>query len=209
MELTNLKDIHNKSIANFIEPKTLTGKQFNKEYKDVKFIKLTNKNEIHNEYQYKTGLNEAKLIIKKRDGHVDSGGIEFCEKSSFKRLLYSRTTDYMNDGYVLYHYRSVMIPDDAKIYCESNKGQNYFKTDRIYLGDKKMLWNEVDMCMEIIQNKHILSIPNTISTKCLDAIKQKGFVLLYPNPYEEYYVIKHDEICKEINDRYYVMKSMS
>jgi hypothetical protein len=35
----------------------LYGKEFNEKYKDTIFVRLTNKNEIHNEFEFTTGLN--------------------------------------------------------------------------------------------------------------------------------------------------------
>ncbi len=37
--------------------KALTGRQFNEKYKGHTFVKLTNKSEIHNGFQFQTGLN--------------------------------------------------------------------------------------------------------------------------------------------------------
>jgi hypothetical protein len=35
----------------------ITGIQFNEQYKDYKFVKLTTETENHNNFQFKTGLN--------------------------------------------------------------------------------------------------------------------------------------------------------
>ena len=41
----------------------LSGKEFNKKYEHTTFVKLTNKDEIHNDFQYITGLNVDTIMF--------------------------------------------------------------------------------------------------------------------------------------------------
>ena len=56
--------------------RTLTGSQFNELYKDQKFVKLTNENECHNNFQYKDGLN-VDTIKFNPTGLCQPGGLYF------------------------------------------------------------------------------------------------------------------------------------
>ena len=64
----------------------LTGKEFNKKYAGVQFVKLTNKKENHNGYQFKDGLNvdNVPFCI---DSECTPGGIYFCRFNNFVRWL--------------------------------------------------------------------------------------------------------------------------
>jgi hypothetical protein len=106
---------------------TLTGSQFNSKFEKNKFIKLTNKTEIHNGFQFKTGLNIDNLPFEP-SGKCRKGGFYFCnEFDSYRWLKYS--------GQTMVHYRYVTIPDDAQVYDEGDK----FKCDRFVLGEKNTI----------------------------------------------------------------------
>ena len=121
---------HNNSLNNF-SGVTLSGKKFNELFAGKKFFKLTNEEENHNNYQFKTGLNIDKIPF---DDQCECcpGGIYFTEKSKK-----SRWTKY--GSAVMKYERAVIIPDDAQVHIENNK----VKADRLILGDRKPLWLRV------------------------------------------------------------------
>lgn len=107
---------------------TYTGKQFN-EMGRGPFCKVTNEFENHHGFQYKTGLN-----IDTEDfnpsGECQSGGLYF--------------TDFRNVQIWIDHkfgifVREILIPDDARVYIESDIK---CKADKIVLGRK---WNIKDL----------------------------------------------------------------
>ena len=55
----------------------LDGQSFNEKYQGKIFVKLTNREENHRGYQFKTGLNIDKLPFNPK-GECQSGGIYFC-----------------------------------------------------------------------------------------------------------------------------------
>src|SRR5579872_6169715 len=107
--------------------KIFTGSQFNKIFKGVKFVKLTNANEIHNSYQFKDGLNIDNIPFKPI-GECEPGGIYFIIDSEIKKWIY-----YSQQ--VMTHVRIVNIPNSAKVYVEDGK----FKADKLILGEKKII----------------------------------------------------------------------
>jgi hypothetical protein len=118
--------------------KVTTGYEFNNLHWGKEFVKLTNETENHNGFQFQTGLNiDTKEF--KPNGHCSAGGIYFCSKKNMlKWIKYSKT--------VCVNYRSVLIPDDAKIYTEKGK----FKTDKIILSEKKHIWSDNKLCKKIV-----------------------------------------------------------
>ena len=111
-------------------PKQLfSGSDFNKIFKGKIFVKLTNKSENHNEYQFETGLNIDKLPFNPK-GECQPGGIYFCLREDLSLWL-----NYNSEP--MFYVRSVRIPDDAEVWIEKNK----FKADRVILGDRKKICN--------------------------------------------------------------------
>lgn len=107
----------------------INGKEFNKKYKDVEFYRLTNKNENHNGFQYKTGLNiDVNQIDFTHTTNV--GGLYFTKKEHMKIWI-----EY--DLQKMVYYRKVTIPDDA-IVCETTYE---FKTNKFILGEKHNICN--------------------------------------------------------------------
>jgi hypothetical protein len=110
----------------------LTGREFNKQYPSTVFVKLTNETEIHNGFQFKTGMN---VDTEKFDPTSEcKGGIYFCELRKFTKWLNYAATICVN-------YRVVSIPDDAKIYIEKDK----FKANKIILSEKKEIMSHEKM----------------------------------------------------------------
>lgn len=108
----------------------LTGKEFNKMYYDIKFYKLTNANEKHNKFQYKTGLNiDTKQFVSMNHG----AGIHFTDENNIDTWR-----EYYLDGLMqkMTFKRQVLIPDDAQVFTNY---YNNIKTDKIVLCDKEEL----------------------------------------------------------------------
>jgi Ankyrin repeats (3 copies) len=104
--------------------KELNGKKFNNLTKDLELVKLTNYEENHNGYKFKTGENKDTMEFSPI-GECKPGGIYFTEK------------DYVLDwkkygDKTMYWSRKVIIPDDARVYAEDDK----FKSDVIILGER-------------------------------------------------------------------------
>ena len=112
----------------------LSGSEFNKQFADKKFVKLTTETENHNGFQFKTGLN-IDTVTFDPSGECQPGGIYFCEIDKFYQWI------SYNDK-ICVNYREVTMPDDAKVYIETNK----FKADKINLGEKKDIWSDEKMC---------------------------------------------------------------
>jgi hypothetical protein len=114
--------------------KVIIGIDFNKMFSNKVFIKLTNKAEIHNGFQFQTGLNIDTVKFDPTD-ECKAGGIYFCEINKFLQWINYNDTCCIN-------YRIVTIPDDAKVYVETDK----FKVDKIFLSEKKDIWSNEKMC---------------------------------------------------------------
>lgn len=165
--------------------KTLSGKEFNEIYKDLKFVKLTNLEEVHNGFAYKSGLNEDTVKFYPL-GQCNKGGMYFCYEFEIFRWI-----DY-GCGKMVW-CRNVEIPNDAQVYEEGRK----FKADKFILGEKILIDDYLnhDICMYGLTkySKTIMYIPNRLKTPtlCDFALSQCGCNLKYVP--QEYIT---QEMCK-------------
>lgn len=100
-----------------------TTKKCHEKLKKVKLYKITNSNESHNAYFYKTGLNE---ILGKFDDQPTCryGGLYFAQEGYILKWL----------DYGVY-YREVYLLPDSKIVDMTDK----FKTNKFILGKRKLI----------------------------------------------------------------------
>lgn len=157
--------------------KEISGKQFNKLSKDIELVKLTNCNEIHNTFEYKTGLNVDTLKFNPH-GTCSSGGLYFCTiQNAFRWVFYSNKL--FTPLTMMMYIRSVTIPDDASVYVESDK----IKADKIILGERKQI--SVDMYLkfiDILKNdcENLKSFTKTLSAM---TILQRENNMIFKNMY--------------------------
>lgn len=165
--------------------KEITGKQFNELFPDIEFVKLTNKDEKHNGFQFQDGINAYKYRFK-HDTPCSEGGLYFTLKDhAHVWLCYKRNA-------LMYHMRKVTIPDDAKVYIETNHN---FKTDKFNLGPKEII--NIDMYVKFINywygdHIRVSYILQTLQSKelYLKVVESDGIMLAFI-PYE----MKDEEIC--------------
>ena len=152
----------------------LSGKEFNEKYMGKKFVKLTNKEENHNGYEFKSGLNvDTEQFYPYGECH--RGGIYFCEWGKLPMWL------VYGDNRMVY-VRLVSIPDDAQVYEEEDK----WKADRLVLGEREEIgkltvWDDVEYCMAAVrQNSHALEyVHNQTEKICLEAVRRNGSAVGY------------------------------
>ena len=154
----------------------LSGKEFNNKYRGKKFVKLTNREEKHNGFEFKSGLNVDIIPFNPKDS-CRAGGIYFCELGKLSKWL-----EY---GYQkMYYARYVSIPDDAQVYEEEDK----WKADSLVLGEREEIsklrvWDDEKYCMEAVrQNGSALQyVRDQRETICLEAVRENGYALKYVN----------------------------
>jgi hypothetical protein len=164
--------------------KLLSGKVFNKKFAGIRFVKLTNKKENHNGFQFKTGLNIDTIKFNPR-GQCRSGGIYFCELDKIGLwVIYGRD---IFDCQFCVNYRKVTIPDDAQVYVEKNK----FKTNKIILGEKESIWDDIILCELVVSHNgnNLYYVKNQTDRICELAVSQNGMAL-------EYVKKQTDRICE-------------
>lgn len=114
--------------------KIMTGDEFNNLFSDITFVKLTNENECHNEFQYHDGLN-VDIHNFTYNENCSKGGFYFTTKENIYHWVYY-------GGMNMYYMRKVSLPDDAIIYIEDI---DKFKVDKFILGPReKILESEHD-----------------------------------------------------------------
>jgi hypothetical protein len=126
-DIIDLKDNNPLIDIEIFKMCVLSGVQFNKLSRNRKFIKLTSKSEIHNGLQFNDGLIQDILPFDPSN-QCSPGGIYFCDLLNIKKWL-----QYGNN--TMHYVRSVVIPDDAKIYIETGK----FKANKIILGPRELI----------------------------------------------------------------------
>jgi hypothetical protein len=147
----------------------LSGTEFKKLYPNTKFFKLTNSNEIHNNFQFSDGINIDYLKFVPQT--KCSGGLYFTEFNKIALWI-----NYIDD---ITFIREVEILDDSRVSIEDHK----FKTDKFYLKERILLskfefWNDVGFCVRSIQQnefaaKYVKAIIDTINLediKCYPAL---------------------------------------
>jgi hypothetical protein len=155
--------------------KLLTGAEFNKEYEGREFIKLTNESEIHNNYQFKTGLNIDSVSFDPT-GNCRAGGLYFCLLDELSRWLHYSYEKPM------FYARVVTVPMDARVWIEEDK----FKADRFILGDHVVIgdldvWTDANYCLRACQlNGFALKyVKNQTEMINLQAVRQNGHALQF------------------------------
>lgn len=128
----------------------VSGKKFNELYKDTKFVKLTNGPEIHNGFQFVDGLN-IDTVEFNPTSQCCAGGIYFCVKDM--------TEHWRRNLASIFFIRDVTIPDDAQVYCESEK----FKADKIILSRRRLFYHSFD---DFFMN-HIVTVDIRDGIDCL------------------------------------------
>jgi hypothetical protein len=97
---------------------TIVGKEFNNN--KIRYVKLLQKNMVHNEYQFKIGLNEDKNFNENNVCGAD--GLYFCK--------YEDITQWLSyNGKYMYWLCDVKIPDDALLVIYDNK----IKTSKMWI----------------------------------------------------------------------------
>lgn len=103
----------------------LSGKEFNKKYANKTFVKLTKKDEIHNDFKFKTGLNIDIIPFESSD-YCSPGGLYFTDIDYLYKWI------YYNDVPMEW-LRYVSIPEDAKVCVEDFK----YKSDKFILSERQ------------------------------------------------------------------------
>jgi hypothetical protein len=118
-------------------PKNFTvydGKEFNRLTQGIVFVKLTNLDENHNGFQFRTGLNVDDIKFDP-SGSCKAGGLYFCEWKKVGQWI-----EYGNKQCM--YWRKVTIPDDTQVYIEPDK----FKADKFVLSDRQKIWDNEEIC---------------------------------------------------------------
>lgn len=188
--------------------KEVTGKLFNQIFRNASLVKLTNLTENHNGLKFDDDLN-IDILSFNTNTTCSAGGIYFIEEHNMhKWIFYNIKVGFM------YHVRKVTIPDDARVFIESDK----FKTDKIIFGPKKLIdkntylkaieYNNVfrympnnlkdrDMCMKAIRNDVTVAlcyVPAELKDKdmCVESVKLCGTTLRYVPHY-----LQDKDMCME------------
>lgn len=128
-----------------LQGQSYTGAEFNRKYPGKIFVKLTNKEECHNGFQFDTGLNTDTVEFTPY-GHCLPGGIYFCEFDKIYRWIEYNYNFMVN-------MRTVTVPDDAQVYETAND----IKANKLILGPALDIWNDYDLCyLAICQNPNLI-----------------------------------------------------
>jgi phage regulator Rha-like protein len=157
----------------------LTGLKFNKRFPSTVFVKLTNKTEIHNGFQFKTGLN-VDTVEFDPTGECKEGGIYFCQYNKISIWIQYNETLCIN-------YRIVTIPDDALVYIERDK----YKANKMILSEKKDIRSDERICKTLYTRgiNPIYGVIDQTEGICKMAVTENAMALKYIGKQTE-------EICK-------------
>jgi len=111
----------------------------------MKYVKLTNKDNIHNNFTFKDGLNIDTIPIS--SGECKPGGIYF---TTFDNIHHWLSYNY----HEMYYIWDVVIPENSKVHHYLTKS----KAESIILSNCRRIselveWNDLDFClMAVTQN---------------------------------------------------------
>jgi hypothetical protein len=154
----------------------MSGKDFNEKFGSKQYVKLTRESCVHNSYLYKDGLNTDTKEFNP-DKTCNEGGFHFCARVDFvKWLLYTNVNDPM------YYIWDVIIPDNALVTIMDG---GIIKCNQFILCNKRFIWNNYDMCKEIVQTEGLMLhyVEQKIQTDdlCKEALRKDiraiGFVI--------------------------------
>jgi len=174
-------------MSKLLVGRVYSGEEFNERIKNKKLVKLTTESEIHNNFQFSTGLNIDPIPFNPKKECLP-GGFYFCDYDKFNLYL-----EYGNKRCV--NMRIVTIPDDATVYVELFK----YKADKFILSQPIKIFehrsNEFEdneLCLELIRqtDSALKYIKYQTEELCLVAVKKNGFALRFVN-------IQTNEICLE------------
>ena len=160
----------------------LNGIDFNRTYPSAEFYKLTNMEELHNDFQFKTGLN-IDIHEFNPTGKCTKGGIYFTDKCNLGRWI-----EY--NCKIMFWIRKVMVPNDAVVYIEYNK----FKSNMLFLEERVAITTRSDLIKLMIKLngwalRYLDKQQHTEYIRRM-AVRQNGIVLrLIINPTEEVCVL--------------------
>jgi hypothetical protein len=100
---------------------TLSGLEFKLLTQNKTIVKLFSKTKIHNDVEFKLGLNTDPVTFYPNDS-CKRGGIYFIEKCNYAKWL-----DYNFNK--MHYFSLITIPNEAQVYIEEDK----FKADQIYI----------------------------------------------------------------------------
>jgi galactose-1-phosphate uridylyltransferase len=147
------------------------------------YVKLTNKDCIHNDYQYKEGLNclNGKFNNEKI---CCSGGLYFCRYEDIGKWIYYNKK-------LMHYIWDVELCKDSKIVDMGSK----LKTDKFILKNKRIIWSNEEMCkLAVKRNGLYLQYvkPKVMNEEiCKLAVNKNGLSLQYVKP-----EVMNKEICK-------------
>lgn len=153
------------TVRSSLKGVVMRGTEFNQLYHMTKFVKLTNSSECHNAFQFNDGLNiDTKSFdpYSVMECYDNIGGIYFVEKMDISKWI------HYNDK-TMCHVREVLIPDDAFVHINDGK----FKTNKMILGHKKHIDDEVYLNSVVHYYENLSYIPRELVTKklCLETMK--------------------------------------
>lgn len=147
--------------------KEYTGEEFNRLTKERIFVRLTTIHEVHNYFQYRTGLN---IDFNRFDpsGECKQGGLYFCDFANFTKFI-----EYADKFCV--NMRHVKIPNDARIYVESEK----FKADKFILSEPVEIFCNNKLCIYVVRQNGLLLeyVENQTREICTEAVENNAYAL--------------------------------
>lgn len=167
-----------------------------KDLKNVKCYRLTNKKEIHRNFQYKDGLNIDPVKFSPSEECSPGGMYFFSEEQIYM---------FGNYAFNVYWIREVTFPDDAQIYVEKNK----FKCDKFILGPRKKFCLDdfpEEVQIAAVQNRcdSIQYIEKPSEKVQMAAVQKNGLSIRYiNNPSENIQIAAIQNRCDSI---YYIEK---
>ena len=168
-------------MTSFVVSKEYTGEDFNKILGSKKLYRFTHKDENHNGFQYKDGLNIDHLEFNPH-GSGNPGGLYFVDEDYILSYLVNTKFKWI---------REVTIPSDARVYTDHQK----YKCDKFILESRKHTSEyeiEKHKCLEAVKQDYraLQFIKEQTHEICLEAVKQNGHALQYVKDQTE-------EICIE------------
>jgi hypothetical protein len=139
----------------------------------IKYIKLTTKDNTHNNFIYKEGLNADPIPLNNKE--CEAGGLNFTDMDNWIK-------------WIKYNNRLMYWLWDCEPVGEIVSFDDKYKAQSIILSNPRCIWKDKTLQLEVVkQNSYAIQyIKNPSEDIQLEAVKQNGHVIQFiSNPSEE------------------------
>jgi len=141
------------------------------------YYKFLNKSCKHYGITYKMNIDIIDMFDFSNKHPYGRGCISYYTKEQLAGKIYSNSDAVGNNKLLKFWVCDVTVPKKQIIY----KLKKEYKTKRIILSNKRKLWNDISICLYLVQLNGLLleHVVNQTEKICLTAVTQNAYAIRY------------------------------